>query len=144
MTSVETMLPFLSRTGTVSVNSVSPLSLQIAVRAASGARKSTNSDIPPSNLNCCLVGFPVLLSTTERTNPGTKKAVCLALSSRSFKSNAVSFTKICGSGQYLTLVPVLFLATLPRILSSLFLANALKGLCGEMDFLSSKTPGSPR
>ena len=38
VTSVETMLPFLSRTGTVSVNSVSPLSLQIAVRAVSGAR----------------------------------------------------------------------------------------------------------
>ena len=99
VTSVDTMFPFLSRTGTVSVNSVSPLSRHIAVSGASGARYSTNSEIPPSNLNSCLVALPLLLSTTDSTRPGTRKAVCLALSSRSLRSNDVSFTKICGSGQ---------------------------------------------
>ena len=76
------------------MNSVSPLSRQIPVSGGSGARNSTNSEIPPSNLNSCLVALPLLLSTTDRTNPGTRKAVCLALSSRSFRSKAVSFTKI--------------------------------------------------
>ena len=99
VTSVETMLPFLSRTGTVSVNSASPRRRHTEVSAVSGARKFTNSEIPPSNLNSCLIPLAVRLSLKLITSPGTRKAVWRALSSTSFKSKAVSLTKICGSGQ---------------------------------------------
>ncbi|CAB4628672.1 unannotated protein [freshwater metagenome] len=99
VTSVETMLPFLSRTGTVSVNSASPRNRQTEVTAVSGARKLTNSEMPPSNLNSCLIPLAVLLSFKVIKSPGTKKAVWRARSSISFRSNAVSLTNICGSGQ---------------------------------------------
>ena len=75
VTSVETMLPFLSRTGTVSVNSASPRKRQTEVIAVSGAKKLTNSEIPPSNLNSCLMPFAVRLSFRVIKSPGTKKAV---------------------------------------------------------------------
>lgn len=56
-TSVGTMAPVGWRTGTVSVKVPLPLSRQVSVMAASVARYSANSEMPPSNRNdvslCC-------------------------------------------------------------------------------------------
>ncbi|MNL68968.1 hypothetical protein D3C87_1937700 [compost metagenome] len=47
--SVGTIAPEGWSTGTVSVNEPSPVSRQVSVTAESGARKSANSEMPPSN-----------------------------------------------------------------------------------------------
>jgi len=48
LSSVGTIAPPSDSTGTVSVKWPSPVSRQVSVIGLSGARKSTNSEMPPS------------------------------------------------------------------------------------------------
>ena len=98
-TSVASMWPFGCRTGIVSVKSPEPWMRQVSVSGASGARKSTNSEMPPSYRKVSTTGSPSRRSSTVMPSPGTRKAVCRARPVRSASENVASRTKICRSAQ---------------------------------------------
>ncbi|CAB4587744.1 unannotated protein [freshwater metagenome] len=143
-TSVETMCPLSSNTGTVSLNVPSPLSRHVPVSASSGARKSVNSDKPPSNRNSSLVVVPSRSSLSLSDNPGTRNAVCRARAATPSRSMTDDLTKISGSGHQRTRVPVTPFATFPMVASSLWSTNGVNGALGDGSAASANDPGSPR
>ena len=145
------MWPAGSRTGTFSVKVPEPCSRHTWVTGESGARKSTNSVIPPwwTNVSSCTPSAPGVpgsprSSRMTSASPGMRNDVCRARAVSCSRSSSAPGSKISWSGQNRTRDPVTPRFARPTTGSALLLSYAVKVPSGPLPARSEKVPGSPR